>query len=142
MSVDWDALTHTKREKTVRKALKSGDIDLLVHLTIHNLLAYGRGGAHTSLHTMRGYTTGVRAYLTYALPLGWRRLTEHDTDLTVGYIRALARQGLQPGTINSRRSAARALYRALRWASVLEADPFSGTPRVADHQERWDKREA
>lgn len=142
MPIDWDTLTRPKREKTVRKLLKTGDVDALVELTMHNLLAYGRGGSHTSPHTMRGYTTGVRAYLAYALPLGWKRLTEHDTDLTIGYLRHLERENLQPGTINSRRSAARALYRALRWAGVLEADPFSDTPRVADHEDRWMKREA
>ncbi|OLV20114.1 tyrosine-type recombinase/integrase [Deinococcus marmoris] len=142
MPYDWDTLLREKREKTVRKALKSGDIDLLVSLTMHNLLAYGRGGAHTSPHTMRGYTTGVRAYLAYALPLGWKRLTEHDTDLTIGYIRGLERQGMKPGTINSRRSAARALYRALRWANVLEGDPFADTPRAHDTEDKWTKREA
>lgn len=142
MPIDWDTLTKSKREKMVRKFLKAGDVDALIDLTMHNLLAFGRGGAHTSPHTMRGYTTGVRAYLAYALPLGWKRLTEHDTDLTIGYIRALERQGLQPGTINSRRSAARALYRALRWGGVLEADPFADTPRVQDHEDKWTKREA
>lgn len=142
MPCNWDALTRSKREKTVRRLLKAGDVDALVGLTMHNLLAYGRGGAHTSPHTMRGYTTGVRTYLAYALPLGWKRLTEHDTDLTTGYLRHLERQGIQPGTINSRRSAARALYRALRWAGVLAADPFADTPRVQDTEDRWNKREA
>ncbi|MCD0160270.1 tyrosine-type recombinase/integrase [Deinococcus sp. 6YEL10] len=138
----WDTLPREKREKVVRQALKRRDVDTLVELTMHNLLAYGRGGAHTSVHTMRAYRTGVRAYLAYALPLGWKRLTEHDTDLTIGYIRTLERQGVKPGTINARRSAARALYRALRWAGVLHADPFSDTPRAQDREDRWVKREA
>ncbi|WP_088248305.1 tyrosine-type recombinase/integrase [Deinococcus indicus] len=138
----WDSLTREKREKIVRQALKRRDVPTLVSLTMHNLLSYGRGGAHTSLHTMRAYATGVRAYLAYALPLGWKRLCEHDTDLTIGYIRALERAGVKPGTINARRSAARALYRALRWAGVLHADPFADTPRAQDREERWTKREA
>lgn len=138
----WDTLPREKREKVVRKALKRHDVPLLVSLTMHNLLAYGRGGAHTSTHTMRAYSTGVRSYLAYALPLGWQRLTDHDTDLTIGYIRMLERDGVKPGTINARRSAARALYRALRWAGVLHADPFADTPRAQDREDRWTKREA
>ncbi|WP_189074933.1 tyrosine-type recombinase/integrase [Deinococcus sedimenti] len=69
-------------------------------------------------------------------------MTEHDTDLTVGYLRALERTGLTPGTINARRSAARALHRALRWAGVLQADPFGDTPRVADPTDPWSRRDA
>ena len=138
----WDTLSREKREKVARKALKRGDIEVLVTLTLHNLVAYGRGGAHTSAHTMRGYATGVRQFLAYALPLGWERVTAYDTDLTIGYIRALERAGVKPGTINSRRSAARALYRALRWAGVLLADPFADTPRAQDREDRWTKREA
>lgn len=140
--IPWDTLTREKREKVTRKALKRGHIEVLVDLTLHNLVAYGRGGAHTSTHTMRGYATGVRQFLAYALPLGWERLTEHDTDLTIGYIRHLERAGIKPGTINSRRSAARALYRALRWAGVLLSDPFADTPRAQDREDRWTKREA
>lgn len=140
--VDWDCTSHDKREKIVRKALKSGDVETLLSLTDHNLLIFGKGGAHTSPHTRRAYATGVRNYLAYALPLGWERLTIYDTDLTIGYLRQLERAGVKPGTINSRRSAARALYRALRWAGVLQADPFGDTPRAQDNEDRWAKREA
>ncbi|MGY2892739.1 tyrosine-type recombinase/integrase [Deinococcus sp. UYEF24] len=138
----WDTITRDRREKITRKALKAGDVETLVSLTDHNLLMFGKGGAHTSPHTRRSYATGIRLYLAYALPLGWKRLTEYDTDLTVGYLRLLEREGLKPGTINSRRSAARALYRALRWAGVLQADPFGDTPRAQDNEDRWAKREA
>ncbi|TSA80786.1 tyrosine-type recombinase/integrase [Deinococcus detaillensis] len=139
---NWDTLARDKREKIVRKALKSEDVETLLSLTDHNLLMFGKGGAHTSPHTRRAYATGVRVYLAYALPLGWKRLTEYDTDLTIGYLRQLERAGVKPGTINSRRSAARALYRALRWAGVLQADPFGDTPRAQDNEDRWAKREA
>lgn len=139
---DWDDLTRKERRKVVTKALKKSDLATLLSLTEHNLLLYGRGGASTSPHTLRSYRAGVKQYLAYALPKGWSRLTEYDTDLTIGYIRHLERQGTKPGTINNRRSAARALYRALRWAGVLHADPFADTPRAADREERWAKREA
>ncbi|MDO4246782.1 MAG: tyrosine-type recombinase/integrase [Deinococcus sp.] len=139
---NWDAYSKAQREQVVRTALQCGDVTTLVSLTDHNLMMFGRGGAHTSQHTRRNYSTGVRRYLNYALPLGWERLTQYDTDLTIGYIRMLEREGVSPGTINSRRSAARALYRALRWAGVLQADPFADTPRAKDASERWTKREA
>ncbi|WP_278911758.1 tyrosine-type recombinase/integrase [Deinococcus wulumuqiensis] len=138
----WDSYSKAQREQVTRTALQQGDVETLAQLTDHNLLMFGRGGAHTSEHTRRGYRTGVRRYLAYALPLGWERLTQYDTDLTIGYIRRLEREGVSPGTINSRRSAARALYRALRWAGVLHADPFADTPRAKDASERWTKREA
>jgi integrase/recombinase XerC len=138
----WNSVSRDKREKITRRALKSGDVDTLLSLTDHNLLMFGKGGAHTSPHTRRAYATGIRLYLDYALPLGWKRLMEYDTDLTVGYLRYLERQGVKAGTINSRRSAARALYRALRWAGVLQADPFGDTPRAQDNEDKWAKREA
>jgi integrase/recombinase XerC len=139
---NWDTVTRDRREKIARKALKSHDVETLLSLTDHNLMMFGKGGAHTSPHTRRAYATGVRVYLDYALPLGWKRLTEYDTDLTIGYLRQLERAGVKPGTINSRRSAARALYRALRWAGVLQADPFGDTPRAQDNEDKWAKREA
>ena len=137
----WDAYTKTQRAEIARTALENRDIETLVELTDHNLMMFGRGGALTSTHTRRSYRAGVRMYLRYALPLGWERLCQYDTDLTIGYIRHLERNGVTPGTINNRRSAARALYRALRWAGLLHADPFADTPRVADNTERWAKRE-
>lgn len=138
----WDAYNKTQRREVTITALQNRDVETLVELTDHNLMMFGRGGALTSTHTRRSYRAGVRQYLSYALPLGWERLTEYDTDLTIGYIRHLERNGVTPGTINNRRSAARALYRALRWAGVLASDPFADTPRVADNAERWTKREA
>ncbi|MBI0447141.1 tyrosine-type recombinase/integrase [Deinococcus sp. DB0503] len=140
--VDWDDLSKKERRKLVEKALKRHDVDTLVSLTAHNLMLYGRGGSDTSPHTLRGYRTGVRYFLAYAFARGWERLTEHDTDLTVGYLRDLRRQGLAPGTVNARRSAAKALYRALRWAGVTTADPVADTPRAQEVTERWEKREA
>ncbi|WP_058980119.1 tyrosine-type recombinase/integrase [Deinococcus grandis] len=142
VDVQWDTLTRPERKATVREALRTRDVDTLWSVTEYNLRLYGRGGSHTSEHTLRAYRTGVWRFLQYAFPLGWQRMTEHDTDLTVGYLRALERTGLTPGTINARRSAARALYRALRWAGVLQADPFADTPRVADPTDPWARREA
>lgn len=142
VEIDWNSLSRKAREKTVRRALKNRDVDTLWSLTHHNLLIYGRGGSHTSAHTLRSYRTGVAAFLRYAFPLGWKRMTEYDTDLTIGYLRHLETLGLQPGTVNARRSAARALYRALRWAGVLAADPFGDTPRAADPVARWERRDA
>lgn len=142
VDVNWDTLTKGERKATVIEALRNRDVDTLWSVTEHNLLLYGRGGSHTSEHTLRAYRTGVWKFLQFAFPLGWKRMTEYDVDLTVGYLRALERAGVTPGTINSRRSAARALYRALRWAGVLHADPFADTPRAQDHEERWSKREA
>lgn len=139
---DWDVLTRDERRTLVLGALESRSVETLWDLTQHNLMIYGRGGSNTSAHTLRGYRTGVMQFLQYAYRLGWERMTIHDTDLTVGYIRHLERENLQPGTINSRRSAARAFYRALRWAGVLSADPFADTPRAQDPVARWDRRDA
>lgn len=139
---DWDDLSKKDRRKLVEKALKKRDVDTLVSLTLHNLMLYGRGGSDTSPHTLRSYRAGVRFYLAYVLARDWGRLLDHDTDLTVGYMRDLRKQGLTPGTVNARRSAVKALYRALRWAGVTTADPIADTPRAQETVERWDKREA
>ena len=115
--MEWDTLSKKERRKLTEKAIKRRDADTLIDLTLHNLQLYGRGGSHTSPHTLRGYRTGLRFFLAYAFAKGAGALLEADTDLTVGYLRSLERQGLTPGTINSRRSSARALFRALRWAA-------------------------
>lgn len=140
--MEWDTLSKKERRKLTEKAIKRRDADTLIDLTLHNLQLYGRGGSHTSPHTLRGYRTGLRFFLAFAFAKGAGALLEADTDLTVGYLRSLERQGLTPGTINSRRSSARALFRALRWAGVTTADPIADTPRAQDHEERWSKREA
>ncbi|WP_353543254.1 tyrosine-type recombinase/integrase [Deinococcus xinjiangensis] len=139
---DWESLSKKERAEMVKKALKKGDAETLVSLTSHNLVLYGRGGAATSPHTIRSYRAGVRQFLRYAFAKGWKRLLEYDTDLTIGYIRGLQKAGVTPGTINNRRSAAKAFYRALRWAGLITADPFADTPRAQEQVEKWEKREA
>lgn len=56
------------------------------------------------------------------------------------YARTLEAQGLAPSSVRVYLAAARALYKALRWAGVTDLDPFSDTTTAKDKTAPWDKR--
>ena len=86
-----------------------------------------RGGLASS-HTRRAYRTGVRVLLE-----AWQgvNLLRPPARAAENYRLALGRR-LGPASVNLRLAAARALYRALRWARATEADPFRDLAQVHD----------
>ncbi|OLV19222.1 integrase/recombinase XerD [Deinococcus marmoris] len=57
------------------------------------------------------------------------------------YARTLEAQGLAPSSVRVYLAAARALFKALRWAEVTAIDPFSDTTAAKDKTAAWDKRQ-
>lgn len=86
-----------------------------------------RGGLASS-HTRRAYRTGLRVLLE-----AWQgvNLLRPPARAAENYRLALSSQ-LGPASVNLRLAAARALYRALRWARATEADPFRDLAQVHD----------
>lgn len=57
------------------------------------------------------------------------------------YIRSLETAGLAPSSVRGNLAAARALFRALRWAGATVLDPFSDARPKKDKTAAWDKRQ-
>lgn len=147
MGTAWGVLKGDKRAARARELLEAGDREGLWALVLHHLTTWGRAGARTSRNTERAYRAGLNAFLDYLAGLGLSGsdlaavALEPGTDLGAEYLRHLERKGLSPGTVNNRRAAAAAFYRALRWTGATTADPFSDVPAVRDPTPRHEKRQ-
>lgn len=146
-SFPWGQVRPDRRASKFRDALDAdADAPEVWALVRYHLLTWGRAGERTSEHTLRAYHAGVRTFLRFIeAEAGARRsrallIAKPPADLGVRYLRSLERAGLSPATVNHRRAAARALYRALRWANVTTADPFLDAPAARDPTDRADKR--
>jgi len=68
-------------------------------------------------------------------------LLHPDPDTGTEYLRHLEARGLSPASVNAHRAAVVALYRALRWTTATDADPYRDTRGVRDPTPRSEKRE-
>jgi integrase len=143
----WGQVRADRRAQKFRDALDRDPLAPEVWALVrYHLLTWGRSGERTSEHTLRAYHAGVRTFLRFIeREAGPRRsrallIARPPADLGVRYLRSLERAGLSAATVNHRRAAARALYRALRWANVTTADPFLDAPATHDPTNRADKR--
>lgn len=146
-SFPWAQVRPDRRAQKLRDALNADPVAPEVWALVkHHLTTWGRAGERTSPHTLRAYHRGVTMFLRFieaeARPRRSRALmlTNPPADLGVRYLRHLERIGASPSTVNLRRAAARALYRALRWADLTIADPFLDARAAHDPTNRADKR--
>lgn len=121
-----DFWTNLHDEELRRRAVQAaGEKDALqlVALTIGHLAHLGASGVLTSDRTVEAYALGVRQFVEYAQTqaLNLLRPGRHDAQR---YVNALLAQGRKPAGVQLKVSAARCLYRALRWAGATEANPF------------------
>ncbi|MGX9688621.1 tyrosine-type recombinase/integrase [Deinococcus wulumuqiensis] len=92
-----------------------------------------------SLRTARAYREGIIRFLAHA-QTRTVNLLRPGRDAGAVYVRSLETEGLKPASVRVHLAAARALFRALRWAGVTEADPFSDSKPAKDKVAPWDKR--
>ncbi|WP_287417710.1 site-specific integrase [Oceanithermus sp.] len=141
----WGAVKPERRAEKVRAMLEAGDRAGLWALVKHHLMTWGRAGAATSPHTLRTYRTGLNSFLDYLAELGLEgellaeAVLDPSEDLGAEYLRHLQRHHA-PATVNNRRAAARAFYRALQWARATQTNPFDLAPTVRDPTPRHEKR--
>lgn len=128
-----------ERAREVTAALDAGDTERVWSLVAEHVTMWGRAGAKASRHTLRAYRSGMRAFLAFA-GAGAATVLDPNPDLGATYLRSLERAGKSPATVNNRRAAAGALYRALRWSTATTADPFRDVPAVRDPTARHEKR--
>ena len=122
----WTGLADDALRRRAVAAANSREFDELWDL-VESYQTAERGGL-ASRHTRRSYRAGLRALLEH-----WQgvNLLRPPARAAENYRLALARR-LSPASVNLRLAAARALYRALRWARATEADPFRDLAQVRD----------
>ncbi len=122
----WTGLADDALRRRAVAAANSRDVEELWGL-VEAYTTAERGGLASS-HTRRSYRTGLRVLLE-----AWEgeNLLRPSPRAGENYRLALGK-GLGPASVNLRLAAARALYRALRWARATEADPFRDLAQVHD----------
>lgn len=136
----WADLNLEERRRRATLAAQHLDGAALWSLTEAHTLLYGRAGGSLSARTARSYREGVRRFVRHAEHAGVS-LIRPARDAGPLYARTLEAQGLAPSSVRVQLAAARALYKALRWAEVTALDPFSDTTAARDKTAAWDKRQ-
>lgn len=136
----WAELHPQERRRRAVEAAQHLDGVNLWALTEAHTLLYGSAGGTLSPRTARAYREGVKRFVEHAQRSGVS-LIRPERDAGPLYARTLEVQGLAPSSVRVHLAAARALYKALRWAGVTELDPFSDTSPAKDKTAAWDKRQ-
>lgn len=134
----WVHLSETDRRRSAIVAANDRDLDALWSLTEAYLILHGAQGVHTSASTLKNYRTGIRDLLA-----DWRgvNLLRPERDAGVLWARQLETR-LKPATVQVKISAARALYKALRWSGATDSAPFGDVKVTKDKTPSWKKRGA
>src|SRR5438309_8109491 len=124
-------------------ALRDRDVAELYDLLAAYLVLYSGSGTKISKHTLRSYKTGIACLLSH-----WKgeSLVRPGPTAASIYVRTLETEGLSAGTVTVRLAAARALYKALRWACNISGeketvgDPFVDAKPARDLTPATEKR--
>lgn len=136
----WADLNPEERRRRAVVAAQHLDHETLWSLTEAHTYLYGGAGAGLSPRTVRAYREGIGKLLKYAGQGGFS-LLRPERDAGALYIRSLETVGLAPSSVRVHLAAARALFRALRWAGATVLDPFSDARPAKDKTAAWDKRQ-
>lgn len=140
----WANLSSEDLRRLSATAVRDRDVEQLWGLTKAYLFLHGAKGARASHHTLRAYRRGVLDLLE-----AWQHenLLRPSRDAGVLYIRsleatplALSGKPAEPATLQVKLAAARAFYKALRWAGVTNAKPFENVSVAKDPTPAWEKR--
>lgn len=135
----WADLEAGERRRRAVVAAQGYEVAELWSLTEAHTFLYGGAGAGLSSRTARAYREGITRFLSHA-QLRTVNLLRPGRDAGALYIRSLETEGLKPASVRVHLAAARALFRALRWAGVTDTDPFSDAKPTKDKVAPWDKR--
>lgn len=135
----WSELEAGERRRRAVVAAQGYEAGELWALTEAHTFLYGGAGAAISPRTARAYREGVIRFLAHAQSRAVN-LLRPGRDAGAVYVRSLETEGLKPASVRVHLAAARALFRALRWAGVTEANPFSDARPAKDKVAAWDKR--
>lgn len=133
----WVGMTDEERHRRAAAACQNHDAAALLDLLDAHLTLRGRSGAKVSDHTRAAYRHAAGRLLA-----DWmgENLARPGRDAGTLWVRRLETEGLAPSSCQVALSAARTLYRALRWARATEADPFADAKAAPDTTDAADKR--
>ena len=158
-AVQWASLPSDELRRLAVAAAGARDAEGLWRLTDAYLTLHGAKGAAVSERTRDSYRRGLTDLLT-----DWQgeNLLRPSRDAGVVWVRQLetklvrdprtdepkrdvvsgSLKVLSPATVQAKLAAARALYRALRWAGATTASPFENVKVAKDPVPAWEKRGA
>jgi integrase/recombinase XerC len=142
----WAIASKEQRREKALALLRAADLEGLHALLAHHMRTWGRAGARVSPHTLKSYKSALRAFLGWLVGMGLEgealveAIANPSEELGAAFLRHLEEEGLRPASVNQRRAALGALYEALRWAGVTQANPFREAPTRRDPVPRWEKR--
>jgi len=133
----WGQVKRENRAERLRERVEEQDLGALWALLLHHQGLQGKRSART----LTAYRASTRAYLKWAFKRAPGLLLHPDPDTGTEYLRHLEARRLAPASVNAHRAAVAALYRALRWTTATDADPYRDTRGVKDPTPRAEKRE-
>lgn len=135
----WTTLNPEERRRRAMLAAQHLDRAALWSLTEAHTVLYGAAGAGLSPRTARAYREGLGKLVEHAGRSGFSFIRP-ERDSGALYIRSLETAGLSPASVRVHLAAARAVFRALRWAGATALDPFADTRPRRDTTAAWEKR--
>lgn len=136
-SYPWVQVKRENRAERLKERVEEKDLGALWALLRHHQGLQGK----RSERTLSAYKASTRAYLKWAFSRAPGLLLHPDPDTGTEYLRHLEARGLAPASVNVHRAAIVALYRAFRWTTATDADPYRDTRGVRDPTPRSEKRE-
>lgn len=141
----WATLSDADLKRRAATAANERHPHELWSLVEAHMATKTRAGTRTSKHTLRNYKRGVLDLLDAWQGENLLRPTRNAADLYVATLadrkHANGEPVYKPGTIRLKIAAARALYRALRWAGATTLRPFEDVTLPNDPTAAWDKRQ-
>jgi integrase/recombinase XerC len=138
-AIRWTQLETGERKRRGKVAASELALEPLLSLMDSWGALYGTRGAKLSIHTRTAYRLSARLLCDFCQAQGWN-LSRPPKDLGAAWKLHLEGSGLSVSTVRQRLAGARMLAAALRWAGVLDSDPFPATLRpVADRTTRAEK---
>ena len=136
----WVTLPSDELRRRAFKAAYSFDHDELCSLTFAHITAFGSAGAMVSDATLRSYRVSIQQFLDYCSAHATAPLRA-TPDTGRLWLRQMESTGRSAATVRVRVAGARAMYRALRWATDTTADPFLDVKPAKDLTPPWEKRQ-
>ena len=149
-ALSWSNMSDEVLRREAMRAANARDPETLWSLSEAFLTLYSSKRSKVSAHTLRTYKRGVMDLLSH-----WQdeNLIQPSRDAGPRYLLKLettpysvTSEGnpkyYKPETLNAKLSAARTLYKALRWAGATSSDPFGDVRPVHDPIPPEEKRQA
>lgn len=135
----WMTLPSEELRRRAFKAAYTLDHEELCSLTFAYITAFGSAGATVSDDTLRSYRISIQQFLNFCATHATAPLRA-TPDTGRLWLRRMESLGRSAATVRVRVAGARAMYRALRWATDTTADPFLDVKPAKDITPPWEKR--